>query len=98
MGQELSGGTVSRHLAGTSIWRIDKGIFSGIWQSMTEVVLPLDKKQNVTMLHDTNVDRLVETACGKVEIEYHNRITLRKNIREFEVVFVSCGAAEPLIC
>ncbi len=71
---------------------VDKGIFSGIRQSMTEVVLPLDKKQNVTMLHDTNVDRLVETACGKVEVEFHNRITMRKNIREFEAVFVSCGA------
>jgi choline dehydrogenase-like flavoprotein len=70
----------------------DRGVFSGIRQSMTEVVLPLDKKQNFTILHDTNVDRLLETANGKIVVVFHNKTSLKTNTREFDAVFVSCGA------
>ena len=70
----------------------DKGIFSGIRQSMSESVFPKINKENLVLFLNTSVDRVSETKNGKVRIKFQKNCSGQKNEKLFDFVFVACGA------
>ncbi|MAD91462.1 MAG: oxidoreductase [Gammaproteobacteria bacterium] len=71
---------------------VDKGIFSGTRQSMSEAVLPRINDEKFTVLHDTTVDRIREIESGGVGIQYRKSKSKVKTEKIFDAVFVACGA------
>ena len=70
----------------------DKGIYSGVRQSMTEAVLPSINSANLKILYDTNVTKIWEINSKKVVVEFNNKINTNSVTKDFDAIFVSCGA------
>lgn len=70
----------------------DKGIFSGVRQSMTEAVLPAINKANLKIIYNTNVSKIWEINSQKVVVEFSNETSTKKITKDFNAIFISCGA------
>ena len=70
---------------------VDKGIFSGVRQSMTEAVLPRIDDNRLTVFIDTCVDRIREIESGGVKVRFSNNNSKEKFEKTFDAIFISCG-------
>jgi len=70
--------------------KVDRGVNSGIRQSMTEAILPYVNDKFFNLKTECNVQRLRKTSDGKVLVEYVERGMPKQET--FDHIFVAAGA------